>query len=119
MENPTTPEQPSIVPTNEVPTGADHFGQDGDRSTLTAGESQRELGDATEQSLPAMSQNNATSREKLQGIIEQTISDAEFQPRERLELHLRQRIADSGLDVADADIQAAMQAIERALPPAE
>lgn len=116
-EPPTGPDAPSApTPPNELRTGTDHFGQDGGRTTLTAGEAQRELGDAAEQSLPAMSQNNATVDEKLMGIVEQTISDSEFQPRERLEQHLRERIRDSGLDVTDAQVQDAMERVERALP---
>ena len=94
---------------------ADHFGQDGDRGTLTAGESQRALGDAAEQSLPAMDQNNASADEKLQGIVEQTIADSEFQPKERLEQHLRDRIRDSGLVVSDDELQAALRAVHGAI----
>lgn len=82
---------------------------------LSRCEAQRKLGDAAEQSLPAMSQNNATVDEKLRGIVEQTISDSELQPRERLEQHLRQRIQDSGLHVSDAEMRAAVQEAERAL----
>jgi len=120
-------DRPSPSSTTDAPTApaegepttpsADHYGQDGDRGTLDAGEAQRALGDAAEQSVPAMDQNNATAVEKLQGIVEQTVADAEFQPRHRLADHLRQRIADAGLVVDDAAFDAAMRAVEQALPP--
>lgn len=114
---PSPPDAPTApAPPADVRSAGDHFGQDGGRTTLTAGEAQRELGDAAEQSLPAMSQNNATVDEKLMGIVEQTISDSEFQPRERLEQHLRERIKDSGLEVSDAQVRDAIERVERALP---
>lgn len=113
---PPAEDAPTAAPRETAPSG-DHFGQDGDRHTLDAGESQRELGDAAEQSEPAMDQNNASVVEKLQGIVEQTVADSAFQPRDRLAEHLRQRILDSGLQVDDAAFATALRAVERALPP--
>lgn len=82
---------------------ADHHGQDGGRDTLTAGEAQRAggLGAGDTQDLPAMSQNNATAQEKIDGIVLQSRQDVAAGTQESVEEMLRGRLDDAGLDVSD------------------
>ena len=63
---------------------------------------------------PVMDQNDATTAQKLQGIIEQTIADAEFQPKERLEQHPRERISDAGVEDTEEGFQTALAAVRAA-----
>ncbi len=84
----------------DEPDGADHHGQDEGRDTLSAGEAQRTpgaLGSEQEQRLPAMSQNDASSVDKVAGIAAQTRADVGSEPAERVEEVLRQRLEQSGV----------------------
>ncbi|MET0812811.1 MAG: hypothetical protein ABWY03_07135 [Microbacterium sp.] len=80
--------------------GADHHGQDGGGDNLTAGETQRDLKGAAEQSVPAMSQNNATDAAKIDGIIGQTRQDG-HQDHDAVVHVLRQRFEQSGVAVPE------------------
>lgn len=82
----------------------DHYGQDGGRETLTAGEAQRQAGAGGEQDLPAMAQNNSSDAEKIDGIVRQTRADLAGEDGERVQAVLRQRFAEAGLEVSDAEI---------------
>lgn len=93
--------------------GADHHGQDGGRDTLTASEAQRARGDAREQALPAMSQNNASDDDKIAGIVAQTRQDVAHLGRDRVVEVLTQRLEQSGVVVPAEDIEElATQALE-------
>ena len=88
--------------------GTDHHGQDEGRDTLSAGEAQRTpgaLGTEEEQRLPAMSQNDATDLEKVDGIAAQTRADVGTESLERIEEVLRQRLDQSGIDLSDDEVQ--------------
>ncbi|WP_439592781.1 hypothetical protein [Microbacterium sp.] len=80
--------------------GHDHYGQDAGGNNLTAGETQRDLAGAAEQSVPAMSQNNATDAAKIDGIIGQTRQDG-HQDRDAVVHVLRQRFEQSGVEVPE------------------
>ena len=80
--------------------GTDHHGQDAGRDTLSAGEAQREsggLGTEGEQNLPAMSQNNASTDDKVEGIVAQTRVDVGGESLERIAEVLHQRLEQSGI----------------------
>jgi len=90
-----------------VDEGADHHGQDGGRETVSAGEAQRTsgaLGTEQEQRLPAMAQNDASSLEKVTGIVAQTRADVGIEPVERIAEVLHQRLEQAGVDLPDDDI---------------
>ncbi|MDY0908696.1 hypothetical protein [Microbacterium sp. CFBP9034] len=92
----------------DTPDGGDHHGQDEGRDTLTVGEAQRTpggLGSEQEQRLPAMSQNDASSVDKVAGIVVQTRSDVGTEPVERIAEVLRQRIDQAGIDLPDSEVQ--------------
>ena len=84
--------------------GADHHGQDGGRDTLTAGEAQAALDDSSEQTMPAMAQNNASDADKIAGIVAQTRQDAADRPRERIIEVLTQRLEQAGIALTAEDI---------------
>ncbi|TDN91811.1 hypothetical protein [Microbacterium sp. BK668] len=86
---------------------AGHHGQDGGRDTMTASQAQKEnaLGTAQEQSLPAMSQNNASDVEKISGIVVQTRDDMAATQPERVYDVLKQRLEQAGIDLPDSEIQ--------------
>lgn len=91
----------------DPPDGTDHFGQDAGRDTLTAGEAQRTpgaLGTEQEQRLPAMSQNDASSIDKVAGIVAQTRADVSTEPVERIIQVLGQRLDQSGIDLPDDEV---------------
>jgi hypothetical protein len=93
--------------------GADHHGKDGGRDTVDASEAQRALGDAQEQRLPAMSQNNASDVDKIAGIVAQTRQDVAHLGRERVVQVLAERFRQTGVPVPDDEIQElATQVIE-------
>lgn len=90
-----------------VDDGADHHGQDGGRETVSAGEAQRTpgaLGTEQEQRLPAMAQNDASSVEKVSGIVAQTRADVGTEPVERITEVLHQRLEQAGVDLPDDHI---------------
>lgn len=92
----------------DSPEGTDHHGQDQGRETLSAGEAQRTegaLGTEQEQRLPAMAQNNASTIEKITGIVAQTRADVGTEPVERIADVLAQRFEEAGIDLPDADTQ--------------
>jgi hypothetical protein len=98
----------------DSPDGVDHHGQDGGRDTLTVGEAQRTsggLGSEQEQRLPAMSQNDASTIDKVSGIVAQTRSDVGIESTERIAEVLRQRFEQSGIDLPDADVDELAQQI--------
>lgn len=82
---------------NARPAGADHHGQDGGRDTLSVGDAQRDAAGATEQSAPAMSQNNATDDEKLAGILSQTRADLPDADADAHMERVQQRAEQSGI----------------------
>ena len=87
--------------------GEDHHGQDGGRETASAGEAQRTpgaLGTEQEQRLPAMAQNDASTVEKVSGIVAQTRADVGTEPVERITEVLHQRLEQAGVDLPDDDI---------------
>ncbi|MFF2632986.1 hypothetical protein ACFVR6_08935 [Microbacterium sp. NPDC058021] len=87
------------------PMGADHHGQDEGRDTLTVSETQqRDLSDAQEQRLPAMSQNNAPEVDKVAGIVAQTRSDVATEPHERIVEVLHQRLEQAGIHLPDDEV---------------
>lgn len=85
---------------------ADHHGQDAERDTLTVGEAQRKngLGDAAEQRLPAMSQNNADDVAKVAGIVAQTRSDVGTRTFDEIRHVLAQRLEQTGIALLDDEI---------------
>ncbi len=86
---------------------ADHHGQDEGRDTLTAGAAQRTpggLGSEQEQRLPAMSQNDASTIDKVAGIVAQTRSDVGAEPQERIAEVLHQRLEQAGVDLPDDEV---------------
>lgn len=88
--------------------GTDHLGQDEGRDTLTAGQAQRApggLGSEQEQRLPAMSQNDASSVDKVAGIVAQTRSDVGTEPVERIAEVLTQRLEQSGVPLPESDVE--------------
>ncbi len=94
--------------------GADHFGQDEGRETLTAGQAQRQpgaLGTEQEQRLPAMSQNDASAVEKVSGIVAQTRQDVGTESVESIAHVLAQRLEQSGVSLPDADVHELAQQI--------
>jgi hypothetical protein len=119
-EPPATEPTPAAEPTAAEPSheavgigvvdsgdGADHYGQDEGRETLTAGEAQRTpgaLGSEQEQRLPAMSQNDASSVDKVAGIVAQTRSDVGTEPVERIAEVLTQRLEQSGVPLPESDV---------------
>ncbi len=87
--------------------GGDHYGQDEGRETLTAGQAQREpggLGSEQEQRLPAMSQNDASTVDKVSGIVAQTRQDLGTESVERIAQVLSQRLEQSGIPLPDSDV---------------
>ncbi len=86
--------------------GPDHYGQDADRDTLTVGEAQRKngLGDAAEQRLPAMSQNNADDVAKVAGIVAQTRSDIGTGSFDEIRHVLAQRLEQTGIALPDDEV---------------
>lgn len=91
---------------SEPETGShDHHGQDGERETLTTGESQRALSGEQEQRLPSMSQNNADDIEKVAGILVQTRADMATEPRERVVQALTERLEQAGVAVSGQDVE--------------
>lgn len=94
--------------------GADHYGQDEGRETLTAGQAQRQpgaLGTEQEQRLPAMSQNDASAVEKVSGIVAQTRQDVGTESVERIAQVLAQRLDQSGVSLPDAEVHELAQQI--------
>ncbi len=87
--------------------GGDHYGQDGGRETLTAGQAQRAgaLGSEQEQRLPAMSQNDASAVDKVSGIVAQTRQDVGTQSVEEIAHVLAQRLEQSGVPLPDLEVQ--------------
>lgn len=87
--------------------GGDHLGQDEGRQTLTAGQAQREggLGSEQEQRLPAMSQNDASSVDKVAGIVAQTRQDVGTGSLEQIEHILAQRLEQSGVPLPESDVK--------------
>lgn len=83
----------------------DHYGQDGGRETLTAGEAQRALSDEQAQRLPAMSQNNASEVEKVSGIVAQTRQDVSHLGHDRVVDVLHQRLNDAGISLPDGEVE--------------
>lgn len=100
-----TTTEPATAPGEVGAVDPDHHGQDGGRDTLTVGEAQRAAGDADTQSRPAMSQNNASDAEKVDGIIAQTRVDVAQLGHERVVQVLRQRFEQTGIEVSDADVE--------------
>ena len=94
-------------PMGETPDGH-HYGHDGGRDTMTVDQAQRSgaLDERGEQSRPAMSENNASASEKLDGLVEQMRADLAGEPIATVEHAVRGRVAQAGLDVSDADIAA-------------
>ncbi|KQZ85054.1 hypothetical protein ASD56_01390 [Microbacterium sp. Root166] len=87
--------------------GTDHHGQDEGRETLTASAAQRTpggLGSEQEQRLPAMSQNDASTIDKVAGIVAQTRSDVGTEPQERIAEVLHQRLEQAGVDLPDEEV---------------
>lgn len=88
--------------------GADHYGQDEGRETLTAGQAQREpggLGTEQEQRLPAMSQNDASAIDKVAGIVAQTRQDIGTESEDEIARVLAQRLEQSGIPLPEADVR--------------
>ncbi|MDZ8171707.1 hypothetical protein [Microbacterium xanthum] len=81
-----------------------HLGHDGGRDTLSAAEAQRGdgLGERGEQTLPAMSENNAAASDKLDGVVAQMRADLAGESVATVEHALRGRIEQTGLEVSDA-----------------
>ena len=101
--------------------GTDHHGQDEGRDTLTASEAQRTpggLGSEQEQRLPAMSQNDASTVDKVAGIVAQTRSDVGGEPTERIAEILRQRFEQSGIDLPDDEVDELARQISTGDTPA-
>ncbi|TQJ30981.1 hypothetical protein [Microbacterium sp. SLBN-146] len=92
-------------PAAEAAASADHHGQDGARDTLTAGQAQAEMSGAAEQSLPAMSQNNASDADKVAGIVAQTRTDVSHLGRDEVVRVLAQRFDQTGVTVSDDELQ--------------
>jgi hypothetical protein len=87
--------------------GTDHYGQDAGRDTLTAGQAQREpggLGSEQEQRLPAMSQNDASTVDKVAGIVAQTRQDVGTESVDRIAEVLTQRLEQSGIPLPASDV---------------
>jgi hypothetical protein len=87
--------------------GTDHHGQDEGRETLTASSAQRTpggLGSEQEQRLPAMSQNDASTIDKVAGIVAQTRSDVGTEPQDRIAEVLHQRLEQAGVDLPDNEV---------------
>lgn len=97
-------EHPNEESADVLADGPDHHGRDGGRDTLTVGEAQRAQSGEQTQDAPAMSQNNATDDAKIDGIVAQTRVDVAHLGKERVEQVLRQRFEQTGVDVADDDI---------------
>lgn len=100
------PAESALAASESVRTGdgADHYGQDGGRDTLTAGEAQSAMSGSSEQDSPAMAQNNAPDADKIAGIVAQTRQDAEGQSREWIVEVLTQRLRQAGVDLAAVDV---------------
>lgn len=83
----------------------DHHGHDGGRDTMTVDEAQRSgaLGERGEQKMPAMSENNATAYDKLDGLVAQMRADLAGESVATVEHALRGRIEQAGLEVSDAE----------------
>lgn len=97
-----TEDRPAPEPGGQAPGhGGDHHGQDRGRTTVTVGEAQHAMRGATEQDLPAMSQNNAVTAEKLAGIIAQTRADLPGATADAIAYLLRERAAQAGLHLDD------------------
>ncbi len=79
----------------------DHHGQDHGRTTVTVGQAQHAMRGAREQDMPAMSQNNAVTAEKLAGIIAQTRADLPGASTDAIAYMLRERAAQAGLHLDD------------------
>ncbi|GAA1997847.1 hypothetical protein [Microbacterium pumilum] len=95
-------------------TDPDHHGQDAGRDTLSAGEAQRTpggLGTEDEQTIPAMSQNNASTDDKVDGIVAQTRVDVGTESVERITEVLRQRLEQSGIDLTDDTVDQLAQRV--------
>jgi hypothetical protein len=52
-----------------------------------------------EQTQPLLEQNDATLRDKVAGIVEQTRADAGDKPQEEFSALLRQRLTEAGIDL--------------------
>jgi hypothetical protein len=88
--------------------GSDHHGQDEGRETLTASEAQRTkggLGSEQEQRLPAMAQNDATSVDKVAGIVAQTRQDIGSESVDRIAEVLTQRLEQSGVPLPESEVR--------------
>jgi hypothetical protein len=84
--------------------GAEHYGHDEGRDTLTTGESQRALSGEQEQRLPSMDQNNAPEVDKVAGIVAQTRQDVSTQPVEEVRHILAQRLEQAGISLPDSEV---------------
>jgi len=109
-ESPLDTAGPVDVPVEAtIPEGADprdHQGQDGGRDTLTAGQAQHEMAGQATQDVPAMSQNNATQDDKVDGIVAQTRVDVGGEPLDRIADVLHQRLEQAGISLSDDEIAA-------------
>lgn len=92
-------------PDAEAKASADHHGQDGARDTLTVGQAQAEMSGASEQRLPAMSQNNASDADKIAGIVAQTRTDVSHLGRDEVVRVLAQRLDQTGIGVSGDELQ--------------
>ncbi len=104
QQGPRETDEPVREWAGAAPDGIDHHGRDEGRDTLTAGESQRAMGDAPVQDQPAMSQNNASDDEKISGILAQTRVDVGDQSERRIVEVLRQRLDQAGVPVTDEEL---------------
>ncbi|MCT9820773.1 hypothetical protein N3K63_10810 [Microbacterium sp. W1N] len=106
-DSPETPDAvatpaPSGDETTAAATGdPDHYGQDGGRDTLTVSGAQQQAAGDAEQNVPAMSQNNATDDEKIDGIVKQTRQDLAGADHDEIVRVLRQRFSQTGVAVPD------------------
>ncbi len=57
-----------------------------------------------EQAQPLLEQNDATLRDKVAGIVEQTRADVGDKPREEFIVVLHQRLAEAGIDMPTDDV---------------
>ena len=89
----------------------DHHGQDGGRDHVWAGRSQDEMAGDAEQTVPSMSQNNATADEKVAGVIAQVRADAATGNADEVRRQLAQRLEQAGLALDDAGLDDAVPQI--------